>query len=240
MNRVASPRPPKNHEMRARAHGVVVGRAAPDFDPVNVAGAAPYWRLVAFPEEQRIYAEGDPADRLYVIVSGTVKLSRTSSFGPILTIVGPREMFGALSLFDPGPRIASATALSDVSAVAIDHDTVRSMIAKHPDIAQQFLQILARRLKRTNDEIADLVFLDGMGRVAKRLLQLAHQMSTPEAGALRVAHHLTQVEIAQLAGVSRETVNQSMSEFTRRGWITADRRQSVLIRNAERLARRAR
>jgi CRP-like cAMP-binding protein len=224
----------------ACAHGVMGDCGAPGIDPVNIAGGAPDWQLVAFSEAQQIYAEGDPPDRLYIVISGTVKLSRTPSFGRTLTIVGPREMFGALSLLDPGPRIASATALSDVSAVAIDHDTVRSMIAKHPDVAQHFLQILARRLKRTNDEIADLVFLDGMGRVAKRLLQLAQRMSTVEAGALRVAHHLTQVEIAQLAGVSRETVNQSMSEFTRRGWITADGRQSVLIRNAERLARRAR
>ena len=148
-------------------------------------------------------------------------------------------MFGALSLFDPGPRIVSATALGDVRAVAIEHDAIRSMIAKHPEAAQQFMQILARRLKRTNDEIADLVFLDGMGRVAKRLLQLARRIGTPEAGALRVVHHLTQVEIAQLAGVSRDTVNRSMSYFTRRGWISVGRR-TVLIRNAERLARRAR
>jgi CRP/FNR family transcriptional regulator, cyclic AMP receptor protein len=224
----------------ACAHDVMGGCGTPGFDPANIAGPAPDWQLVAFSEAQQIYAEGDPSDRLYIVISGTVKLSRTSSFGRTLTIVGPREMFGALSLFDPGPRILSATALGDVRAVAIEHDAIRSRIAKHPDAAQQFMQILARRLKRTNDEIADLVFLDGMGRVAKRLLQLARRMGTPEAGALRVAHHLTQVEIAQLAGVSRETVNHSISEFTRRGWITADRRQTVLIRNAERLARRAR
>jgi CRP/FNR family transcriptional regulator, cyclic AMP receptor protein len=225
----------------ARALRLMVGYVSPaGVDPVAMADVAPYWQLVHFASAEQIYAQGDIADRLYVVVSGDVKLSRTSSFGRTLTIVGPREMFGALSLFDPGPRILSATALGDVRAVAIEHDAIRSRIAKHPDAAQQFMQILARRLKRTNDEIADLVFLDGMGRVAKRLLQLARRMGTPEAGALRVAHHLTQVEIAQLAGVSRETVNHSISEFTRRGWITADRRQTVLIRNAERLARRAR
>jgi CRP/FNR family cyclic AMP-dependent transcriptional regulator len=224
----------------APALRVMVGYDARDgIDAVNVPGAAPSWQLVAFSKAQQIYAEGDTADRLYIVVSGAVKLSRTSSFGRMLTIVGPREMFGALSLFDPGPRMASATALSDVSAVAIDHDTIRSMIRKHPDVAQRFLQILARQLKRTDDDIADLALIDGTGRVAKRLLQLARRMGTPEAGALRVVHHLTQVEIAQLAGVSRETANKSMSYFTRRGWITVDRR-TILIRNAERLARRAR
>jgi CRP-like cAMP-binding protein len=66
-------------------------------------------------------------------------------------------MFGALSLSDPGPRTASATALSEIRAAAFDHDTIRSMIHQHPDVAEQFLQILARGLKRANDDLADLV-----------------------------------------------------------------------------------
>jgi CRP/FNR family cyclic AMP-dependent transcriptional regulator len=148
-------------------------------------------------------------------------------------------MFGALSLFDPGPRMATATALSEVRALAIDHDIIRAMIRKHPHLAEQFLQNLARRLKRTDDDLADLVFTDSMGRVAKRLLQLARRSGTPEAGALRVVLHLTRAEIAQLAGVGRETVSKSMSEFARRGWIKVDG-SSVLIHNPERLAHRAR
>jgi CRP/FNR family transcriptional regulator, cyclic AMP receptor protein len=230
--------PIKLDRAKARAHGVMVGCGAPGIDPV--AGAARYGQLVVFSRAQQIYAEGDTADRLYIVVSGAVKLSHTTSFGcMVLTIVGPREVFGALSLFDPGPRMASATALTEVWAVAIDHDTIRSIIPKRPHVAEQFLQLLARRLKRTNDDLADLVFIDGKGRVAKHLLQLARLIGTPEAGAVRVAHNLSQVEIAQLAGVCRETVNYSMAEFTRRGWIAVSRR-SVLIRNAERLARRAR
>jgi CRP-like cAMP-binding protein len=209
-------------------------------DPVVVADVAPHWQLLHFAKAEEIYAQGDAADRLYVVVLGDVKLSRTSSFGrTVLTLVGPREMFGALSLFDPGPRMASATALSEVWAVAIDHDIIRAIIRKHPHIAEQFLQSLARRLKRTSDDLADLVFIDSKGRVAKRLLQLAQRIGAPEAGALPVVLNLTRAEIGQLAGVGREEVSKSMSEFTRRGWITVDG-PSVLIRRPERLARRAR
>jgi CRP/FNR family cyclic AMP-dependent transcriptional regulator len=98
---------------------------------------------------------------------------------------------------------------------------------------------LARRLKRTNDDLADLVFTDAAGRVAKRLLQLARRIGTAEFGALRFVLHLTRAEIGQLAGVDRETVSKSMSEFARRGWIKVDGSR-VLIRSPERLARRAR
>jgi CRP-like cAMP-binding protein len=207
---------------------------------VTAIAAGPHWQLVAFSKAQRIYAQGEAADRLYVVVSGAVKLSRTSPFGrDVLTVVGPQEMFGALSLFDPGPRRASAMALSDVRAAAIDHHAIRSIIQAHPRIAEQFLQMLARRLKRTNDDVSDHMFTDATGRVAKCLLQLARRVGVPEGDALRVVHNLTQTEIAQLAGVSRETVSISMTNFARRGWIRVDG-PSVLIRNPERLARRAR
>jgi CRP/FNR family transcriptional regulator, cyclic AMP receptor protein len=209
-------------------------------NPVTAIAAGPHWQLVAFSKAQRIYAEGDAADRLYVVVSGAVKLSRTWPFGRgLIRILGPPEMFGALSLFDPGPRRASAIALSDVRAATIDHQAIRSIIQAHPSIAEQFLQILARRLKRTNDDLSDHMFTDATGRVAKCLLQLARRVGVPEGNALRVVHNLTQTEIAQLAGVSRETVSISMTNFARRGWIRVDG-PSVLIRNPERLARRAR
>jgi CRP/FNR family cyclic AMP-dependent transcriptional regulator len=207
---------------------------------VTAISAGPHWQLVAFSKAQRIYAEGDAADRLYVVVSGAVKLSRSAPFGSdMLTVVGPQEMFGALSLFDPGPRRASAIALSDVRAAAIDHRAIRSMIQTHPRIAEQLLQLLARRLKRTNDDLADQMFTDATGRVAKCLLQLARRIGAPEGDALRVVHNLTQAEIGQVAGVSRETVSKSMTNFARRGWIRVDG-PSILIRNPQRLARRAR
>ena len=74
-------------------------------------------------------------------MSGDVKLSRTSPVGrTVLTLVGPQEMFGAVSLFDPAPHTTSATALSEVWTAVIDHDIIRAMIRKHPPVAEQFLQ----------------------------------------------------------------------------------------------------
>src|ERR1700738_3043718 len=118
----------------ARALRLMVGYGGPGgVDPVIAADAGPHWQLLAFAKAQLIYAEGDIADRLYVVLSGAVKLSRSSRFGrAMLTVRGPHEVFGALSVFDSGPRSASATALSEVRATAIDHRTLRSAILKHP------------------------------------------------------------------------------------------------------------
>ena len=88
-------------------------------------------------------------------------------------------------------------------------------------------------------ELADLIFTDVPGRVAKQLLQLAQRFGTQEGGALRVTHDLTQEEIAHLVGASRETVNKALADFAQRGWIRLEGK-SVLISDSERLVRRAR
>jgi CRP-like cAMP-binding protein len=112
-------------------------------------------------------------------------------------------------------------------------------MADRPEIAEQLLRVLARRLRRTNNSLADLIFSDVPSRVAKQLLQLAQRFGTQEGGALRVTHDLSQEEIAQLVGASRETVNKTLADFADRGWIRLQGK-SVLIPDSEHLARRAR
>ena len=107
------------------------------------------------------------------------------------------------------------------------------------EIAEQLLRVLARRLRRTNDALADLIFTDVPGRVAKNLLQMAGRFGTRDGGVLRVTHDLTQEELAQLVGASRETVNKALADFASRGWLRLDGK-SVIILDPERLARRAR
>ncbi len=196
---------------------------------------------VDFPRAHTIFNEGEPGDRLYIILSGKVKIGRRSPDGRenLLTIMGPSDMFGELSIFDPGPRTSSATTVTEVRAVSMDRAALREWIGRRPDIAEQLLRVLARRLRRTNNNLADLIFTDVPGRVAKALLQLAQRFGTQENGALRVTHDLTQEEIAQLVGASRETVNKALADFAQRGWLRLEGK-SVLISDPERLARRAR
>ena len=116
---------------------------------------------------------------------------------------------------------------------------MRAWIAERPQIAEQLLRVLARRLRRTNNNLADLILTDVPERVAKQLLALAQRFGTQQDGGLRVTHDLTQVEIAQLVGASRETVNKALADFAHRGWIRLEGK-SVLICDSERLAHRAR
>ncbi|MDJ0396500.1 Crp/Fnr family transcriptional regulator [Rhodococcus sp. G-MC3] len=206
-----------------------------------VAALTQQLQPVDFPRGHRIFTEGDPGDRLYIIVAGKIKVGRSTPDGRenLLTVMGPSDMFGELAIFDPGPRTSTVTTITDVRAVSMDRDALKEWIDQRPEVAGQLLRVLARRLRRTNDNLADLIFTDVPGRVAKALLQLAQRFGTQEAGALRVTHDLTQEEIAQLVGASRETVNKALAEFANRGWLRLEGK-SVLILDSERLARRAR
>ena len=210
-------------------------------EPNAVAALTKQLQPVDFPRGHTVFAEGEPGDRLYIIISGKVKIGRRSPDGRenLLTIMGPSDMFGELSIFDPGPRTSTATCVTDVRAYSMDRTALKEWISQRPEIAEQLLRVVARRLRRTNNLLADLIFTDVPGRVAKALLQLAQRFGSQEAGLLRVTHDLTQEEIAQLVGASRETVNKALADFAQRGWIKLEARAVVLL-DTDRLARRAR
>jgi CRP/FNR family transcriptional regulator, cyclic AMP receptor protein len=192
------------------------------------------------PRGRIVFAEGDPGDRLFVVLDGKIKLSRAAADGRenLLAVLGATEMFGELSLFDPGPRTATATTVTATTLASLDHDDLRPLLVERPDVSVHLLQALSQRLRRTNDAMVDLVFTDVAGRVAKALLELSGKFGVAEGNAIRVRHDLTQEELAQLVGASRETVNKALSEFAHRGWLRIDGR-SVLLLDPDRLARRA-
>ena len=194
-----------------------------------------------FARGETVFSEGEQGDTLFIVLAGKIKVGRKAADGRenMLAVMGPSDLFGELSLFDPGPRTATATVVTDAKLASLSHLALRPWITDRPEIAGQLLRVLARRLRRTNDSLADLIFTDVPGRVAKALLELAERFGTPEPSGIRVHHDLTQEELAQLVGASRETVNKALADFASRGWMQVDSR-AVTILDADRLARRAR
>jgi CRP/FNR family transcriptional regulator, cyclic AMP receptor protein len=188
-----------------------------------------------------LFHEGDSGDRLYVVTDGKIKLGRTSADGRenLLAILGPGQMFGELSLFDPGPRSATATAVTPCTLMSLGHDELLRWLEDQPSVARALLHQLAARLRKTSDVVADLVFSDVPGRVAKALLDLSRRFGRTADDGIHVHHDLTQEELAQLVGASRETVNKALADFAMRGWLRLEPRSVVLI-EVERLRRRAR
>ena len=190
---------------------------------------------------ETLFTEGDAGDRLYILLSGKVKLGHASADGRenLLAVLGPGEVVGELTLFDPGPRSTTATAVAPTELLALEHGQLMGFIESHPTLAKDMLRALAQRLRRTNTALADLVFSDVPGRVAKALLDLADRFGRPATDGILVAHELTQEELAQLVGASRETVNKALAEFVSRGWIRLEAR-AVVILDLPRLRQRSR
>lgn len=188
-----------------------------------------------------LFSEGEPGEKLYVIESGKIKLGHTASDGreSLIAVLGAGEMLGELSLFDPGPRTATAAAVTSCKVLAMGHEALLPWLVGRPDLAVSLLAALARRLRRTNEALADLVFSDVPGRVAKALLELGSKFGEPVSEGLLVTHDLTQEELAQLVGASRETVNKALADFSQRGWVRIEQR-SVTLLDVDRLERRAR
>jgi CRP/FNR family cyclic AMP-dependent transcriptional regulator len=171
---------------------------------------------------------GEAATRLYVFESGRIAIAVRARDGreSVAAVLGPGSLFGELPFFDGVPRSSDARALTPVLLGEIAYESVRAVIDDQPALLWDVALILTRRLRATDEALADAMFLDVTGRTAKRLLQIAgsdDEFSLP----------VTQEELAAMVGASRERVNKAIATFVRLGWlqITARTRYRILDRD---------
>src|ERR1017187_7810067 len=145
---------------------------APLFEALDEYGAKALRSMLAdveLPRADRLFHEGDAGDRLYVVLEGKIKLTRAASDGRenLLSVLGPGEMFGELSLFDPRPRTSSATAVTDANLAELAPGFLRSWLARRPEVALTLLRARAHPPRRVSDDKADLGSTDGPAQVPK-------------------------------------------------------------------------
>src|SRR5262249_10538534 len=136
---------------------------------------ASYSHTKSVPAGATIFDRGDPGSSLFAICAGTVKIINRSWDGKdaVLNLISAGEIFGEIALLDGQPRTAGAGAVTDCELLVIDRRNVLPMIASEPDVALNLIEILCARLRRTSEQVEDVMFLDLPGRLAKRLLWLA-------------------------------------------------------------------
>ncbi len=171
-----------------------------------------------------IFQEGEAGDALYVVVDGRVRISRLSGAGSeaTLALVGQGDCFGEFALLDSRPRSATATAMQPTRTFVVARDDFRDWIRERPEASLALLETLSLRLRRTDEAVTDLMFLDLPHRLAKQLLALANSLSGP-VGGRRQRLQVTQGELASMLGVSRESVNKQLNQLSHEGWITISR-----------------
>ncbi|MEV6525392.1 MULTISPECIES: Crp/Fnr family transcriptional regulator [unclassified Longispora (in: high G+C Gram-positive bacteria)] len=174
---------------------------------------------------QLLFVENDPGESLIVLKRGAVAVFRTAPTGEraVLHVARPPGVIGEIALLDGAARSASAEAIEDCVALALSRGAFLELVHANPRILDPVLRALGAYIRRLTEQNADHVFLDLPGRVAKTLVRLAGE--TP---ATMVTIELNQSQLAEMAGGSRQSVNQAIGSFANRGWLRTEGRRIVL------------
>lgn len=217
---------------------------------------------------EELFHTGDPARQCYLILSGKVKLTRLAKHQPmpvmprpgerlplgqrkrigkpivresLLWIMGPGDMFGELSVFDQGTRSSTATTVTPATMLRFEGAQLAALVGSRQDVALGMLNLLATRLRRSDDHTTGMVLSDVSGRVAWLLMHLLDRFGAESDPATDtptwVRHDLTQTELAQIVGASRETVNKVLTDFESRGMIEVRPREFRVLQPQRLLAR---
>jgi len=166
-------------------------------------------------KDTTVFHAGDPADAVFVVASGRVKVVITSSDGKefILTVLGAGQVFGEMALLESAPRSASVVTLSAVELLVISRIDFQRLLDSNPRISQRLMAILSRRLRRANTKMESLAYMDVAGRLARYLLDLARDHGQRLGNGWVVVRRPTHSDIAHSIGTSRETVSRLINEF---------------------------
>ena len=170
-----------------------------------------------------IFAKGDPGSGLMGVLTGAVKVSVASADGKdiVLNVFREGDIFGEIALLDGRPRTADATAMSDCELIVIERRDFVPFLSSNPDVMLKFIEILCSRLRHTSEQVQDITFLNLPTRLAKTLLQLTGAGEEGSAAKRKAA--ITQREISQMIGMSRESTNKQLRAWEKRGWIKLER-----------------
>ena len=184
----------------------------------------------AYPRGVRVFHEGDSSDACYIVRSGDLRVTREHSDGRAIALatLGPGDIFGELAMFDGGIRSASVETLDDSELLALPAADLKRLLAEHPEISVKLIAALVRRLRETNERVARQSFQTVPSRVAGVLSRLIAEEEWPE-GRDGITVRMTQADLAQLAGTSRESVSRFLATLERAGVVRVGRGRVTIV-----------
>jgi CRP-like cAMP-binding protein len=175
-----------------------------------------------FAAREAVVSQGDPARSLFAIVRGKLKVTSSGPDGRdvVLSIMSEGEVFGEVALLDGGLRSATCTAMEPCELLAIDRSEFMALLEQSPGIAVKLLQVLGARVRRLSQRSEDTALLDVPSRLARCLVGLAERFGEKRRSPLRgieITLKLSQQELGDMVGATRESVNKNFGDWTRQG-----------------------
>jgi len=185
----------------------------------------------SFPKGVRVFHEGDHSDACYIVRSGDLRVTREHSDGRAIALatLGPGDIFGELAMLDGEARSASVEALSDSELLALPAGDVRALLRGSAEITVKLVIALTRRLRESNERIARQSFQTVPSRVAGVLSQLIAEEAAGLDRRDGVTVRMTQADLAQLAGTSRESVSRFLAVLERAGVVRVGRGRVTVL-----------
>jgi CRP/FNR family transcriptional regulator, cyclic AMP receptor protein len=198
--------------------------------PAAIEHLGSYVKRRSLPRGTSIFAKGDPGSGLMGVLSGSVKITVPSADGRdvLLAIMHEGDIFGEIALLDGHPRTADATAMTDCELMVIERRDFVPFLRSQPDLTLQIVEMLCSRLRRTTEQVQDVTLLNLPTRLAKALLRLSAEAHGGAASSRKLT--ITQREISQLIGRSRESTNKQLRIWAKHGWIRLERGAITVLR----------
>ncbi len=195
-----------------------------------------YTRIKRYPAKATIFVKGAPGDGMMAVLTGRIKISTTSLDGRevVLNVISPGQVFGEIALLDGKDRTADAVAMTDCEVLVLDRRDFIPFLERHLDVCVRLMGVLCERLRRTSQQVEDLLFLDLPAHLAKILLSLAATDGRPITGGTRIDLKLSQRELGNMVGMTRESINKQLRIWQKNGLLALDK-GSVVIKNIEKL-----
>ena len=171
-----------------------------------------------------IFQKGDPGASMMAVLSGRLKICTYSADGKelVLNIIDRGGLFGEISLLDGKPRSADAVALEDTELLVLTRDRLLPFLQDRPEITPRLLEVLCQRLRSTSEALEDALLRDAPSRVARGLLRLAATFGKKQPSGLLIDIKLSQQQLGNLIGISRESTNRYIVEWTRAGYLAVN------------------
>jgi CRP/FNR family transcriptional regulator, cyclic AMP receptor protein len=184
-----------------------------------------------FSAGQIIFHHGDPGGLLYIIRHGKVKITHSTPDGQeaMLAIFGSGDFFGELALLDDSPRSATVEAIEPTETMTLHREEFIRYISNNPQFALHVLHTLAQHIRRLNNQISDIFFLDLPARLARQLLQLADQHGKESKDGIQIQLSLTQTDLAEMTGATRVSINKALGRFRRAHWVKVNGRKFTIV-----------
>lgn len=181
--------------------------------------------------DEMLFLKGDEADGLYGVLSGAVKISTSSAGGKemILSVMRPGDAFGEIALLDGQPRTADASGIEPTELFLIRRADFLDLLRSEPALGIHLLELLCDRMRKTNEIIEDTAFLDLPARLAKRLLALGRAADPAADGEADLTIHISQANLANVMGTTRESINKHLQVWRQEGWIALKRGQVRIV-----------